>query len=249
MPPEPACPPRSPALDSSPSGVGMKLCIVLLVTVVFVCCPVLFGDQGHQHTYDPNEKLGTVSFPTSCSTAVQKSFERGVALMHSFWYEEAEKQFAEVAAKDPTCAIAYWGESLSLWHQLWDRPTDDTMKRGLALVQQAQAAKAKTQREQDYVSAASAFYNNEGVTDFDQRTAAYSKAMEKVYRTYPKDHEAAAFYALSLLSSAPPRDPTFANEKKAIAILQTLVEEQPDHPGAAHYLIHATDSPQPRLLD
>lgn len=222
----------------------MKLRIVLLAAIVFFYCSVLFGDQGHQHAFNPNEKLGTVSFSTSCAPAVQKSFERGVALMHSFWYEESEKQFAEVAAKDPTCAIAYWGESLSLWHQLWERPHDDTMKRGLALVQQAEVAKAKTQRERDYIAAAFAFYNNQGVTDFDQRTAAYSNAMEKVYRAYPKDHEADAFYALSLLASAPPRDPTFANQKKAIAILQALVDEQPDHPGAAHYLIHASDSPQ-----
>jgi Tetratricopeptide repeat len=222
----------------------MKLRIVLLAAVVSLCCSILFGDQGHQHAYNPNEKLGTVSFPTSCTPAVEKSFERGVALMHSFWYEEAEKQFAEVAAKDPTCAIAYWGESLSLWHQLWDRPDDATMKRGLALVQQAQTAKAKTQREQDYIAAAAAFYVPAAKTDFDQRTAAYSKAMERVYRAYPKDHEAAAFYALSLLASAPPRDSTFANEKKAIAVLQPLVDEQPDHPGAAHYLIHASDSPQ-----
>jgi len=222
----------------------MKLRIVLLVAVLFLYCSVLFGDQGHSHAYNPNEKLGAVSFPTSCVPAVQKSFERGVALMHSFWYEEAEKQFADVAAKDPTCAIAYWGESLSLWHQLWERPDEAKIKRGLALVQQAQAAKPKTQREQDYVAAAAAFYVPDAKTDFDQRTAAYSKAMEKVYRDYPKDHEATAFYALSLLASAPPRDPTFANQKKAIAVLQPLVDAQPDHPGAAHYLIHASDSPQ-----
>jgi len=164
--------------------------------------------------------------------------------MHSFWYEEAQKQFAAVAAEDPKCAMAYWGQSMALWHQLWDRPSDENMKRGLALVKLAEDAHAKTQRERDYIAAVAAYYDGSSDRDYDSRTKAYSAAMEKVYLAHPNDHEAAAFYALSLLSSAPPRDSTFANARKAIPILQKLFEEYPDHPGAAHYLIHATDCPQ-----
>ena len=238
-------PAPTPAITLPPwVGLQMKARILLLVAFAFLCRSTIFGDQGHHHTYNPDEKLGTVSFPISCAPEVQKPFERGVALMHSFWYEEAEKQFAEIAAKDPHCAMADWGEALSLWHQLWERPDDAKLKRGWALVQHAQAANAKTQREQGYISAVAAFYQPNDKLDFMQRANAYSSAMEKVYRALPDDHEAAAFYALSLLAAAPPRDDTFTNQKKAIAILQQLFDEQPDHPGAAHYLIHSCDSPQ-----
>jgi hypothetical protein len=223
----------------------MKARIALLTaSAALLSWSTAVAAQGHQHAYDPNEKLGTVSFPTSCAANVQKPFERGVALMHSFWYEEAQKQFADVAANDPKCAMAYWGQALSLWHQLWDRPKDVTMKKGWDFVQQAQTADAKTQRERDYIAAVAAFYRDYDKLDFPQRATAYSDAMEKLYRQYPNDHEAAAFYALSLLAAEPPRDPTFAAEKKAVTILQKLVDEQPDHPGAAHYLIHSCDSPQ-----
>jgi tetratricopeptide (TPR) repeat protein len=222
----------------------MKTRVALLAAIAVLSSHRTIAGQDHQHAYDPNERLGTVSFPTSCAADVQKPFERGVALMHSFWYEEAQKQFAEVAAKDPKCAMAYWGQALSLWHQLWDRPKDATMKKGWEFVQQAQTTDAKTQRERDYIAAVAALYRDYDKVDFPQRATVYSNSMEKVYRQYPNDHEAAAFYALSLLASAPPRDTTFAAEKKAIAILQKLFDEQPDHPGAAHYLIHSCDSPQ-----
>ena len=232
-------------LDFQGSEVVMKARMASLAAfAVLSSCGMAAAGQDHAHAYDPGEKLGTVSFPTSCTADVQKPFERGVALLHSFWYEEAQKQFAEVAAKDPNCAIAYWGQALSLWHQLWDRPKDPTMKRGWAFVQQAQTIGAKTQREREYIGAVAAFYRDHEKLDFPQRATAYSNAMEKVYRQYPSDHEAAAFYALSLLASAPPRDTTLAAEKKAVPILQKLFDEQPDHPGAAHYLIHSCDSPQ-----
>src|SRR5215471_8576682 len=174
----------------------MKARIAFLAILPILTCCTTIARQDHQHTYDPNEKLGTVSFPTSCAPDVQKPFERGVALMHSFWYEEAQKQFAEVAAKDPTCAMAYWGQALSLWHQLWDRPKNPTLKKGWDFVQQAQTAGAKTQRERDYISAVAAFYRDYEKVDFPQRATAYSNVMENVYRQYPNDHEAAAFYAL-----------------------------------------------------
>jgi tetratricopeptide (TPR) repeat protein len=222
----------------------MNARIALLAVFTVFCCRAVVAGQSHEHAYDPTEKLGTVSFPTSCAASVQKSFERGVALMHSFWYEEAEKQFAGVAANDPKCAMAYWGEAMSLWHQLWERPKDETLKRASGFVHQAQAAGAKTQRERDFIAAIAAFYRDYDKVEFPARATAYSNAMETVYRQYPKDQEAAAFYALSLLASAPPRDTTLAAEKKAIPILQKLFDEQPYHPGAAHYLIHSCDSPQ-----
>ncbi|MGZ4855183.1 MAG: hypothetical protein ACXVKH_08110 [Candidatus Angelobacter sp.] len=221
----------------------MKLKFVLFVlALVCVACPLL-ADEGHHHL-GPDEKLGSVSFPTSCAAAVQKPFERGVALMHSFEYEMAEAQFKEVAKRDPGCAMAYWGEALSLYHQLWSRPTKADLKRGNDLLEQAKALKPKTARAREYISALAAFYHDAEKIDHRERADAYSAAMEKVYRDNPKDREAAVFYALSLLGSGPEDDPTKANPRKAVTILNKLFEQDPGHPGIAHYIIHACDNPQ-----
>lgn len=218
---------------------GLLLVCALALTSGFV------ADEHHSQ-YDPNLKLGTVSFPIpSCSPAVQKSFERGVALLHSFWYEEASAQFKQIAEQDPNCAMAYWGEAMSLYHQLWDRPSLATMEQGGELTSQAQKISAKTERERGFIAAAAAFYHKPASTDdYEQRATAYSNAMAKVYEQNPKDNEAATFYALSLLASEPENDTTLANPKKAISILTAVFDQQPDHPGAAHYLIHASDKPQ-----
>ena len=220
----------------------MKLRLLFLALAVTFCSSTLWCDEHHEH-FSPNEKLGTVSFPTSCSPAAQKSFERGVALLHSFWYDEAEKQFKEVSENDPHCAMAYWGEAMSLYHQLWSRPTAADLAQGAGLMKKAKAAKPKTQREREYVEAMATFYRDPKL-DYEKRADAYAAAMQTVYEHNPGDHEAAAFYALSLLASEPDEDLTLANPKKAIAILNKLYAEEPDHPGVAHYLIHACDNPQ-----
>ncbi|HLJ28935.1 MAG TPA: hypothetical protein VKY85_19650 [Candidatus Angelobacter sp.] len=220
----------------------MKPLILFLATILFLSPLSLRADDEHHH-FDANEKLGTVSFPTSCAGSVQKSFERGVALLHSFAYEEAERQFEEITGQDPHCAMAYWGEAMSLYHQLWSRPTAADLKRGWELIQKGQWIKAKTQRERDYIDALAAFYQDSGKGEHEQRATAYAAAMKRVYENNPKDHEAAVFYALSLLASSTDKS-GLENARKAISILNTLFETQPDHPGVAHYLIHACDNPQ-----
>ena len=203
-------------------------------------------DKGHHHHEDLTEtQLGTVHFPISCAAAVQKPFARGVALLHSFWYEEAEKEFLDIAKDDPKCAMAHWGIALSIWHQLWNEPDAKVIARGLEETNTATKLAAKaTPREQAYIAAIAAFYRNSEKLDHAARAKAYSDAMQKVYTSYPDDHEAAVFYALSLLASQPPHDETFANRKAAAAILEKLFAIEPDHPGVAHYLIHAYDKPQ-----
>jgi hypothetical protein len=217
----------------------------LLGSILLLLPLTMLADDTHQH-YDPNARLGDVSFLVpSCSPNAQKPFERGVALLHSFWYEEAEKQFQAVAAQDPKCAMAYWGEAMALYHQLWKRPDAATVKQGWEFVEKAQAIGAKTPRERSYLDAMAAFYSSpHGKWDFEKRATAYSHAMAKVYEANPHDHEAAAFYALSLLASEPENDTSFANRKKAIAILNTLFQEDANHPGVAHYLIHACGNPR-----
>jgi len=219
-----------------------KLLWILWIFAGLSCVAV--ADEGHHHEELTQGQLGTVHFPVSCTPEAQKTFEKGVALLHSFWYEEAEKAFTDVAQQDPKCAMAYWGEAMSHWHQLWDQPKAVTIRQAEEELKKADKAKAKTERERDYIGALKEFYSHSGKLDHEARARAYSAAMEKVHLKYPDDHEAAAFYALSLLASEPDGDTTFANRKKAAAILEKLFAVEANHPGIAHYLIHTYDKPQ-----
>jgi len=222
----------------------MKRYLIFLALVSFCVCPLVADDDGQHHHHEAltEQQLGTVHFPVSCAATVQKPFERGVALLHSFWYEEAEKEFEDIAKDDPKCAMAHWGIGMSLWHQLWNQPDAKVLKQGQGEVKRAKALHPKTEREQAYIAALGAFYY--GKPDHKARAKAYAAAMKRIYETYPEDHEAAAFYALSLLGSEPDHDTTFAQRKQAAAILEKLFATEPDHPGIAHYLIHAYDKPQ-----
>ena len=188
--------------------------------------------------------LGTVNFPTSCAPAAQKAVERGVALLHSFQYQQVEQAFGEAARQDPHCAIAYWGEAMGLYHQLWDFPTSSTLRAGLQYVQQGEKTGAGTDRERAYIAAAAAFYQDDPKLSHLDRRRAYSQAMAQLHQKFPNDDEGAAFYAVSLIALAEDGDNEMANRKQAIAILQPLFHKYPDNPGMAHYLIHATDTPQ-----
>jgi hypothetical protein len=224
----------------------MKRIAGMLFCALIACASLARDEAGHHHHEDLTAtQLGLVTFPVSCAADVQKPFERGVALLHSFWYEEAEKEFRQIAADDPHCAMAHWGVAMSLWHQLWNNPDAGVIGQGLEEVRQAKATERKaTPREKAYIAALAEFYGNSKKLNHEARAKAYSEAMKKVYEAYPVDHEAAAFYALSLLASQPHDDATFANRKAAAAILEKLFAIEPDHPGVAHYLIHSYDKPQ-----
>ena len=186
----------------------MKQHVVFLLLIL--SCVSLFAGQAQPAA---GEKLGSVDFPVSCASSQQAVFNRGIALLHDFWYDRAEEQFKNIAAADPQCAMAYWGEAVTIWHQIWDRPNDATLQRGLELVQKGQKAGAKTQRERDYLNALAQFYQNYQKANFEKRVAVYSNAMAKLHEKYPQDHEAAAFYAPRCWRRAP-RDTTFANQKR-----------------------------------
>jgi tetratricopeptide (TPR) repeat protein len=218
---------------------------LLLFFLLFAFAALADDDHGQHHEDLTAAQLGTVSFPVSCAPDVQKPFERGVALLHSFWYEEAEKEFQQIVIDDPHCAMAHWGVAMSMWHQLWDNPEPNVIGSGLDEVHEAKFTDGRiTPRERAYIAAITAFYSDSKKLDHPARAKAYSDAMKKVYETYPDDHEAAAFYALSLLASEPHDDATFANRRQAAAILEKLFAIEPDHPGVAHYLIHSYDKPQ-----
>ncbi|HMK86845.1 MAG TPA: hypothetical protein VK437_12880 [Steroidobacteraceae bacterium] len=191
---------------------------------------------------DTAERLGTVSFAVSCAPAQSAAFDRGVALLHDFWYDEAERQFKRISQADPTCAMAHWGIAMSTFHQIWDRPDEGTLARGWEEMQKAGEATAKTTRERDYIAAASRFFKP-GKEDYQGRIEAYSAAMGELYRRYPSDTDAGAFYALSLLAAEKPGDTSLTQERRALAVLKPLYAKYPDHPGLVHYVIHACDTP------
>ena len=187
-------------------------------------------------------QIGAVRFPVSCRPAAQKTFERGVALLHSFWYDEAEKAFSEATRIDRGCAMGYWGIAMSHYHPVWLPPSAADLREGRAAVERAKAAAAKTRRERDYIAAIEAFYKDSDKIPHRERALAWSSSMQHLSARYPEDHEAAIFYTLSLLGTAPAFDKTYASQKHAAAILNRLLIEEPDHPGIAHYLIHSYDS-------
>ena len=187
-------------------------------------------------------KSGEVDFPISCSAPAQKKFNQAVWILHSFWYEEAVKAFTTVTEVEPDCAMGYWGVAMSHWYPLWYPPNAASLKAGSEAVEKAMAAKQKTDRESDYIGAIAAFYRDNDKVDHRTRAVAYEKAMEQVHLRYPDDREGGVFYSLALLATAPATDKTYANQKKARAILEAVRAELPNHPGVAHYLIHANDS-------
>jgi tetratricopeptide (TPR) repeat protein len=215
---------------------------IALALAVALCFVHFAGGDDRREQHHQDEVLGTVHFPNSCSPLSQPELSRGVALLHSFWYEEAQKAFSSAARQDRGCAIAHWGIAMSRYHQLWEHPSADTLRQGWSDVQQAQRIGTKDERERAYISAAAAFYRP-GQASYQVRASAYVAAMQRVYAANAGDHEAAVFYALSLLAAAPEHDRDIQNRTQAAAILEKVFQAEPDHPGVAHYLIHAYDTP------
>jgi hypothetical protein len=195
-------------------------------------------------THDHPPQLGTLSFETSCSSEAQAHFKHGLAWLHSFEYADAERSFAQAADADPGCGVAHWGVAMSNYHPLWTPPSARELEKGRSALEKARAAGTKTERERDYLDAIGAFYRDSDRLDHKTRTLTFSKAMERLHNSYPKDTEAAVFYALSLVAAGTmDKDPAFTREKEAGAILNRVLDEEPNHPGVAHYLIHSFDYP------
>ena len=219
-----------------------KVLRFILITAL-VSVGVVSAQEAHQHQHDAPEKLGQVSFPVSCNNVAQQKFNRALALLHSFQYVEAELAFTEIRASEPNCAMAWWGEAMSMYHPLWLPPTTAELQKGREAIEKARTANAKTQRERDYIAALETFYKDADKLGHWERARAYAVSMERVYRRYPRDREAAIFYALALNGTAPASEKNLANRIKAAQILYRAWPHEPDHPGIAHYLIHSYDYP------
>jgi tetratricopeptide (TPR) repeat protein len=217
-----------------------------LLGILLITLPMLDGIDVQAATVDAGaitgERLGSVAFTVSCLPSVQARFDRGVALLHDFWYEEARPQFARILQADPNCVMAHWGLAMSGFHQIWDTPDAAGMAAGWREMQAAQATPAKTERERQYIAALSDFFKP-GKAEYQSRIEAYAAAMGTLYGHFPQDVDAGAFYALALLAAVRPDDLSLAQEHKALAVLTPLWSRYPDHPGVVHYIIHACDSP------
>jgi tetratricopeptide (TPR) repeat protein len=220
--------------------VFMSLCVSACLTAAG------FAQQPAQQSKPPRQSqggaLGRIDFPTSGSRAAQDHFLRGVAALHSFWYEEALEAFQAATKADPDFALGYWGEAMAHNHPLWNEQDTEAARKALAKIRDT--AKM-TAREWSYVSAVKALY---GEGDRHARNLAYLAAMEKVYKDNPADLEAAAFYALSLLGAVRPTDKGYRLQAQAGAIALDVYAKNPNHPGAAHYIIHAFDDPEHAIL-
>jgi tetratricopeptide (TPR) repeat protein len=219
-----------------------KCISITILTTGFVALLGLASAGADVGEKSPAAKSSEVDFPISCGAPAQKKFNEAVWILHSFWYDEAVKAFTAVTAIEPECAMGYWGIAMSHWYPLWYPPNPAALKAGSEAVEKAMAAKQKTDREGDYIAAIAAFYRDNDKIDHRTRAVAYEKAMEQVHLRYPDDREGGVFYSLALVATAPPTDKTYANQKKATAILEKVRAELPNHPGVAHYLIHSNDS-------
>jgi hypothetical protein len=209
--------------------------------------------QQPQHDHGtPGMRLGAVHFDTSCAPAVRQDFDRGVALLHSFWFSAAIESFTTVLKTDPKCVMAQWGIAMSWWgNPFAGFRSPQALQAGLAAVDAAKGMATPTPREAAYVGAVERLYRDAATLDQRTRTVAYEKAMAALTATYPDDVEARIFYALALDQTALPSDKTYANQLKAAAILEREFKQQPEHPGLAHYIIHSFDVPAlaPRALE
>ena len=204
-----------------------------LVVVTLLALALLNGNA-------QESQLGRVEFPTSGSAKAQQHFLRGLAALHSFWYEEAIEAFRESTKVEPDFAMGYWGEAMSYNHPLWSEQDMDAARQVLAKIKETSKI---TERERAYIAAVRLLY---GEGDKHSRDVAYSAAMEKIYRAYPDDLDAAAFYSLSLLGIGDEKG--YRLHAKAGAIALEVYQKNPNHPGAAHYIIHAFDDPDHAIL-
>jgi tetratricopeptide (TPR) repeat protein len=201
---------------------------------------------------------GKVKFPISCAPDVQSEFSRGVALLHSFFYEEARRVFTSVAERDSKCAMAQWGIAMTWWHPIWTPPTPDEMSAGKAAIEKAMAINAGTDREKGFITALNVYYNTpdsssasavgqscHGPVGPRDRVIAYEKAMHQLRDKYPDDFEVQTFHAFAVLGVgyATPNDTSLSKQLEAAAILEKLWQQNPNHPGVVHYLIHCYDYP------
>jgi tetratricopeptide (TPR) repeat protein len=216
----------------------------VVIATLFFAPAVFVAAQHEEHAGAGAEKLGTVHFETSCAPAVATEFDRGVALLHSFEFRPAIESFNRVLSTDAACTMAHWGIAMGYWgNPFGGVRSTAALEQGSAAVAKARTTGSPTPRERAYVEAVAALFENHAAVSQRERVLAYERGMDVVVRANPQDVEATIFYALALNQTALPTDKTYAPQLKAAGILEPLFARYPDHPGLAHYIIHAYDHP------
>jgi len=206
----------------------------------------LSGQEHHHHPAGDQDLLGTVVLPTSCLPEVQEDFDRAVAMLHSFWFQEADAAFQAVAARDPGCAMAHWGRAMTMWGNIMTRisPPAARVPQALAEVERARGlAAGATPRERGYIEAVAVLWEGAESAGHLERMQRHEEAMGRLREAHPEDPEATIFYGRVVVANAHPEDLTFARQLHAAEVMEPLFHGQPDHPGLAHYIIHAYDAP------
>ncbi|MGH7501964.1 MAG: tetratricopeptide repeat protein [Longimicrobiales bacterium] len=233
---------QSPARDHGSRPYRRHvLWLSLLIALSTVGCD---ASGGNATLEQPDPQLGTVDFPISCSAEAQRLFNRGIALLHHMTYPQARTVFEQVSATDPACAMAHWGIAMTLFQPLWPtRPQLPERRRGWEEVQRARALQPPTEREGLFVSAAEAFFRDPEATDYWARIRRWERASGEVHDAFPDDAEAAVFFALAQLATAPSDTVSLEHAQRAAELLLAVYERSPGHPGMMHYLVHANDAP------
>ncbi len=230
---------------SCPREVRLNTLTCSLVTLAALAsAPAALAQEGEAHHHGVG-RLGRVSFPVSCTAEARGRFEHAMAVLHSFWFEEGPRAFGAVLEADPNCAMAHWGLALNAWgNPFAGGPSGAALMEGSRGAERASAKPVRSARERGFIAATAALYRDTAGASNAVRLQAYADTMARLYRDYPGDTEVAIYYALAQLATAPRTDTTFAQQKRAIAILDPLFARHPDHPGLAHYIIHSADSPR-----
>lgn len=216
---------------------------VRLLTLILASVLVAAGAQAAPES---EHKLGSVHFPNSCSAEAQSAINTGVALLHSFQYQQAGQTFTELLQREPKCPAARWGKAMSGYMQIWEFPSDKTLKAARKEIEQGRKLAHTDAKERLFLEAAALFFQK-GKKTHTERISAYSQSLASLHEKDPHDPEAGSFYALSLVALASETregQQSKAELEKAIAVLRPLLQEFPDHPGIAHYMIHACDRPE-----
>lgn len=222
----------------------MRRHFVMAAAIGITVTPIAAGAQQHDHA--AGGTVGSVHMPTSCSAKVQPRFDRAVAMLHSFWFEQAAAEFGAVAEADPKCAMAHWGTAMTLWGNPMTRSAPSAERTATALEAIAKAEALfphASARERRYIEAAAVLYRDHESLGHLERMRRHEEAMAAISAAHPDDPEAAIFHGRIVVANAAPDDLTFARQQHAATILNPLFESQPDHPGLAHYIIHAFDAP------
>lgn len=218
--------------------------LAMAVALAFAAAPAVAQEEHAQHHGAPGEQLGSVTFPTSCDATVQAEFERAVALLHSFWWEETLAAFRAIAEADPDCVMAYWGQAMALRGNPMAGPAaPDALPEGREIVQRGLALAGATPRERAYLQAIATYFLDYENVSHATRMRAYERQMRELAERYPEDTEARIFYGLAAAANASTADTTFERQRAIGRMLEPLFRERPDHPGLAHYIIHTYDSP------